>query len=117
MPRDPWLELPEAAWQEQVISLARQFHWRVAHFRAGRTSRGQWRTPVQADGAGFPDLMLCDRRIIYAELKADKGKITPDQVEWLAAIRSAGGEAYLWRPADLEDVVRVLSDGRARVAS
>jgi hypothetical protein len=45
----------EREFQRQVIDLARLLGWRCAHFRPGRTARG-WRTPVQADGAGFPDL-------------------------------------------------------------
>jgi hypothetical protein len=46
--------LSEAAFTDAVIELARLGGWRVAHFRPARTASG-WRTPVQGDGAGFPD--------------------------------------------------------------
>jgi hypothetical protein len=64
MPRKPLTTLPpqsEASFLEQIIDLAHLFGWRVAHFRAARTFSG-WRTPVQGDGKGFPDLVLCRRR-------------------------------------------------------
>lgn len=47
------IEPDERQWQAQVIELARILGWRVAHFRPALTKHG-WRTPVQADGAGFP---------------------------------------------------------------
>jgi hypothetical protein len=50
------------------------YGWRAAHFRPARTAKG-WRTPVAADGAGFPDLVLVRRtRIVAAELKS--GRVT-----------------------------------------
>lgn len=48
--------ISEAELQSAVIELARTLGYRVAHFRAARTAQG-WRTPVEADGAGFPDLV------------------------------------------------------------
>ena len=47
--------MSERELQDAVIQLARLLGWRVAHFRPAMTTRG-WRTPVSADGAGFPDL-------------------------------------------------------------
>jgi hypothetical protein len=99
--------LREADWQQTVIELARLFKWRVAHFRKARTNKG-WRTPVQADGKGFPDLVLVRDRIVYAELKGEKGRLSADQEAWRDAILGAGGEWYLWRPGDWEEVQRVL---------
>lgn len=46
-------EPTEIQWQAQVIELAHILGWTVAHFRPALTKHG-WRTPVQADGAGFP---------------------------------------------------------------
>jgi hypothetical protein len=46
----------EQSFQSVVIEVARLTGWRVAHFRAARTAHG-WRTPVTADGAGWPDLV------------------------------------------------------------
>lgn len=53
---------------------------------------------------GFPDcVMIRGQRIIFAELKSAKGRVRPLQMAWLAAARTAGGEAYLWRPAQWEN--------------
>lgn len=96
---------PEAEFQEQVIGLARANGWRVAHFRAVRVQRknGQvyHETPVAADGAGFPDLILVRRgRLIVAELKVGANTTTAEQDAWLAAFKAAGAETYVWYPLD-----------------
>jgi hypothetical protein len=80
----------EAEFQDQVIHLARLYGWRCAHFRPARTEKG-WRTPVQADGKGFPDLVLVrGPELIAAELKADKGRVSPEQQAWLDAFTAVG---------------------------
>lgn len=97
----------EDSWQSDVIALARMLKWRVAHFRPALTKHG-WRTPVAADGKGFPDLMLTRERVVYAELKSPTGRVAPEQAEWIAALRAARQEVYLWRPADWDTVVATL---------
>ena len=60
-------------------------------------------TPVAADGAGFPDLVLVHPRrqlLAFAELKSDRGRVRPEQEAWLADLREAGVVAFLWRPSD-----------------
>lgn len=53
---------------------------------------------------GFPDLcMVKGARVIFAELKSQKGRVSGPQQEWLDALRLAPVEVYLWRPADLLD--------------
>ncbi len=99
--------LTEAAFQGQVIDLARTLGWRVAHFRPAQTTRG-WRTPVAADGTGFPDLILVRDRVIAAELKTQKGRIKDEQQAWLAAFAAAGVATYLWRPSDIDDILETL---------
>lgn len=90
----------EREYQQAVIDLARLHGWRVAHFRAALTGKG-WRTPVAADGAGFPDLCLVRDRIVFIELKAGNGPVRADQTAWLRALRGAGVEAHLVRlPGD-----------------
>lgn len=104
---DPLPALTEAEFQSQVLELAALYRWRVAHFRAARTAHG-WRTPVAADGAGFPDLfMVRGRRCIAAELKRSaKSHLTPAQQDWLADLRAAGVESYVW-VADRDDLAEI----------
>lgn len=100
----------EHGFQTCVIDVAHLAGWRVAHFRAGRTADG-WRTPVTADGAGWPDL-VCVRgdRIIFAELKSDTGKLSARQRQWLDVLQLIPGcEVYVWRPGDWAELVQVLT--------
>jgi len=102
-------KLTEAAFQRQVIQLAKLRCWRCAHFRPALTKDGRWRTAVQADGAGFPDLILLrGARCIAAELKVGKNKPTPEQHEWLAAFHLAAVENYIWRPENWDQIMEVL---------
>jgi VRR-NUC domain len=90
----------EAELQAAVIELARVLRWRVAHFRPAKTERG-WRTAVQGDGVGFPDLVLVrDGRLVFGELKSASGRVGPEQSVWLGELGVAGVEVYVWRPAD-----------------
>lgn len=104
----------EAAWQARVIACAQRLGWRVAHFPRVNPE-GRWRTAVAADAKGYPDLtMLRGSRLIFAELKTDKGRLRPDQRAWIeqlchASAMSYGFEVYLWRPRDWHDVQRLLA--------
>ena len=100
--------MTEAELQAAIVDLAHLLGWRVAHFRAAKTSKG-WRTPVQGDASGFVDLVLVrpakgpsilpvGGRVIFAELKGDRGRISPDQQAWADAIKAAGGEHHFWWP-------------------
>ena len=92
--------MTERELQDAVIELAHIRKWRVAHFRPAMNERGQWRTAVAGDGAGFPDLVLVRDRVIFAELKSEIGKLSTYQQVWRDAIETAGGDYQLWRPAD-----------------
>lgn len=117
------LTLKEGDWQKQVIDYAQLRGWKVAHFRPAKTERG-WRTPVSADGKGFPDLVLVrPPEILFVELKADKGKLRAEQKDWLEKIERVEVEArhafreygvpifvqtYVWRPSDVDEVLGIL---------
>ena len=73
-----------------------------AHSRGARTSHG-WRTPVAADGAGWPDLVCVKDRVLYIEFKAATGKLRSEQEEWGEALRRAGAEYYVFSPKDWAD--------------
>lgn len=92
----------EAELLDSTVELAQLFGWRVAHFRPAMTKHG-WRTPVAADGAGFPDLLAVRDRVLTVELKSAKGKLTPAQVTWLEWFAAAGVECHVWRPEQWAD--------------
>jgi hypothetical protein len=100
--------LTEAEFTRMVLQLARLHQWRTAHFRPGRTARG-WRTAVQGDGKGFPDLILLrGDDMLVAELKADAGRLTVEQGLWLAAFRRAGVDVRIWTPACWPEIEQTL---------
>lgn len=102
----------EAGFTRAVLELAKLHGWRTAHFRPAMTAKG-WRTPVQGDGSGFPDLVLVRGcRLIFAELKSANGKVAPAQTEWLLALWHAGAECYIWRPDHWPDIVAKLESER-----
>jgi hypothetical protein len=103
------LKMSEADFQRQVIDLAHLHGYRVAHFRPAHNSRGDWRTPVAADGRGFPDLVLVGRgQVIFAELKTERGRLTDDQTIWIGALGRAGANVHLWRPSDIDTIHHTL---------
>jgi hypothetical protein len=95
--------LTERQWQQRIVDFARLSGWLVFHpFDSGRST------------AGWPDLaMVRAGRFVLAELKTDRGRVSVEQREWLAARSSVPGiEVHLWRPSNWDDVQRVL--GRQR---
>ena len=92
-----------------VLELANFLRWRRAHFRPAMTKWG-WRTPVQADGRGFPDLILVrPPRLLVVELKSDKGTLSVFQEEWLLDFRGVPGvEVYVWKPVDWDKLGKIL---------
>lgn len=96
--------MSEAELSDCVVQTARLFGWRVCLVRPARTVHG-WRTPFGADGVGWPDLtMVRGDRLLFAELKAAKGKLTPEQVAWLDVLANVG-TTVVWRPSDWQSGV------------
>ncbi len=101
-------KMTEADLLRGVIDLAHTLGYRCAHFRPALTARG-WRTPVQADGKGFPDLVLVrPGRIVCAELKVGRNASTAEQLHWLAWLNAAGVPSYVWREADYPDRIAAI---------
>ena len=91
-----------------VLDLAAVLHWRCLHIRPARTARG-WASAVQADGVGWPDVFLVRRdRALAFELKSPTGRVSPEQVRWLADLNAAGIPARVMRPADWPTIVKLL---------
>ena len=106
--------ITEKDFQATVIALARKDGWIVGFTHDARKSE-----------PGEPDLRMVhpvQLRVIFAELKTTKGKLTkgrfntsgrrwlPGQDEWGAALGACPGvEYYLWRPDGLDgEIERIL---------
>ena len=88
-----------------VLDLCRTLGWRTLHVRPARTAHG-WRTPIQGDGAGWPDLFAVRREcIVAAELKVGRGKLSDDQDRWLDDLAAAGVDVHVWRETDYPDAI------------
>ncbi len=93
-----------------IIDVAGLFGWRCAHFRPAMTKHG-WKTPVQGDGKGWPDLVLVRDRVLYIEVKVGRNTLSSEQASWLEALRAAGQEAYvctdsMWESGEIEALLR-----------
>ncbi len=96
---DPTRPLSERDWQRIVSHWAREFGWLEYHTLNSWGSR-----------PGVPDLVLVrPPRLMFVELKSDKGKLKPQQEEWLENIRACGVEAWVWRPSDERVVLGQLA--------
>lgn len=103
--------MTELDFQRQVTELAEILGWSWVHFRPAQTSKG-WRTPVSGPlGKGWVDLVLVrerDNRLIFAELKSDKGKCSVAQLEVHDTLLRAGQHVETWRPVDFDRIAEIL---------
>ena len=93
------MALAERDFQRQVVELAKLTGWQVYHTYDSRRSN-----------PGFPDLVLVrPPRLVCAELKRQKGRVTAAQREWAEALRACPGvEYYLWRPSDWDEIEELM---------
>jgi hypothetical protein len=89
----------ERQFQAGVVAFAQLHGWRCYHTWDSRRS-----------DPGFPDLLLVRNGVVViAELKAQGGRCTPAQVEWLEAFDAARSKLVrVWRPGDWPDIEAVL---------
>lgn len=94
----------EESFQAAVIDLARHAGWLVWHAYDSRRS-----------SPGFPDLTLVNPpagRVIFAELKTQRGRVRPEQRTWLWALEKCPSvEVALWRPSQWDEIVAALLHG------
>lgn len=97
-----------------VLHLAKVTGWRAGHFRSVKTQRPdgttRYLTPVQADGEGFPDLILLkgDRGIAW-ELKSKTGRVTAEQCVWIDAFKAVGFNSGILYPSDWDYIEKELT--------
>ena len=93
--------LLERDFQRQVIALAKLQGWKCYHTHDSRKSQ-----------PGFPDLVLVRKgRIIFAELKKNGAKATPEQLKWLYALNGAQAVSKVWWPMDFPLIEKELGSG------
>ena len=106
-------KITEKQFEAQVKDLAKIFGWLYYH---------TWRSIHSP--AGFPDcVMVRPPRLIFAELKSEKGIVSKDQQKWLDILRRCSfmvsdhldgafyqnmPEVYLWCPSDIERIAETL---------
>lgn len=88
----------EKEFQARVIAEAKAQNWLVFFTQNSR------RSPE-----GEPDLRLIRERVIWAELKTEKGKLTKKQLEALERLNRACEETYVWRPSDVDQITQKLA--------
>ena len=98
-------DVSERLFQYKVEQIARMNGWQVFHPAPHQVRPGVYRT----DGKGFPDLVLAhkSRGLIFAELKTERGKVSPQQKIWALAI-TPWAEWYLWRPSQIDAIAARL---------
>lgn len=110
--------ISEKAFQAQVIQLAALHGWLCYHTFDSRRS-----------AAGFPDLVLVrDGRVIFAELKTERGKVSAHQRQWIDALLTTTRatwlygapdgvvSVYVWRPSQWNAIEATLATRRKGAA-
>lgn len=134
----PQARITESEFQRQVLDIAVQYGWHIPakdmrpfEDDPSYTLPGIAYHPMLSKWSerGWPDLTMVRvrrgiRRLLFAELKSDRGQVTPRQAQVLALLRHLEGkwmiaqdpshlmlhvEVHVWRPNDLGDIVRVLA--------
>lgn len=88
----------EKDFQRQVETAAAFLGWVCKHFPA-----------MQMNPSGWPDLICFkDGRTEIMELKNEKGKLGPRQIETIDELRTVGMSVNVFRPDDWEAIEKLL---------
>ena len=99
------LERDLATIVEHLLDL---FGWTWKHDEPAVRQSGTWATAFRG-ARGFPDYVAVrDGRLVFAEIKNERGRISSSQNDWLEQLRKTSAEVYLWRPDDVEQIKDVL---------
>ncbi len=94
--------ITEKQFSQQVVDYALLKGWLV------------YRTPTwRSTGSypGFPDLVLVrpgDKRVLFLELKSEKGRVSAAQKRWLDTLGATDAIAWVVRPSDWHLIEAVL---------
>jgi hypothetical protein len=84
----------EKSFQRTVVDAAMTLGWICVHF-----------PNAIINPTGWPDLILIGhRRVLFRELKTDRGKVSRFQQEWIDKLSAAGADVAVWRPSDWQNI-------------
>ncbi len=90
--------ISEKAFMQALTEYAQRLGYRTYHTHDSRRSE-----------PGFPDLCIVGHgRVIFAELKSERGRVTQAQWDWLYELITAGVKAYVWRPSSWAHIEATL---------
>lgn len=85
--------MSEAELQKAILELTRWLG--LLAFHSGDSRRDSC--------AGFPDLVISGSRgVIWREIKTEKGRLRPEQMDWISRLTQGGADVAIWRPSDLQ---------------
>ena len=87
--------ITEKEFMQQVIQLAKLRGWLVYHTHDSRRS-----------AAGL--LLVRGPRLMAAELKIGRNKLSDEQFGWMKALAQANVRVYIWRPEDWPEIEKEL---------
>jgi len=96
----PKLQTTEADLREQIRTLCKLYGWLMYFTWNSRNSP-----------SGFPDLVLVNpqqKRVVFAELKRQGGRVTDSQTQWQAALIMCDQEVHVWYPDDINRITWLL---------
>lgn len=101
-------DMAENQYQSWIELRARERGWALQFHVMRSQVKGRWVTNTSA--VGVPDLWLVHPggAILVFEVKSEKGKATPEQLQWIASLQNAGVAAYVVRPSDAVAVMAKL---------
>lgn len=89
----------EKEFQGNVVELAHYMGYLTYHTFDSRRSE-----------PGFPDLVIAGKnRILFREIKTEKGMLTAAQLTWGGALTAGQGDWDVWRPSEMDRVQAELA--------
>ena len=104
--------LTEAEWLRSVGDALDLTGWAWIHHCPARRAQGKWTTATQGNSAkGFPDVVAVrPPRVLWLELKTERGRVSVEQNSWLDQLRASGQEAHVLRmPRDWDTFTALIA--------
>jgi hypothetical protein len=100
----PLSAITEKDWMRTVLEGFTVNGWWTYHAHDSRRSQ-----------PGFPDVVAVHaptKRVVFVELKTERGRLTADQYDWRDELIGAGQEWFLWRPSSWAEAEAVMRGKR-----